>query len=226
MGLYDRDYISSEQTLSDERVSFLKQTYQLLGASMVAAAAGAYATLPYAATISQYYWFIYGAELLILFFGLSFSRGKPTLNLAMLFLFTFMTGVTLVPLLSSFIGMGKSYVIGNAFAMTAVMFGALSLFAINTKKDFGSWGKSLFIIMLVIIAASLINFFFLHSPIMHIIITAGTLLLFGIFTIYDTQNIVNGAYSSPVDAAISLYLDFYNIFVSLLQLLGIFGDDD
>jgi len=65
-----------------------------------------------------------------------------------------------------------------------------------------------------------------QSPMMHIIITAGILLLFSIFTIYDTQNIANGAYDSPVDAAVSLYIDFLNMFTALLQLLGIFGGDD
>jgi modulator of FtsH protease len=61
---------------------------------------------------------------------------------------------------------------------------------------------------------------------MGIVISAGVLLLFSLFTIYDTQNIANGAYDSPVDAAVALFLDFFNMFVSLLNLLGIFGGDD
>ena len=228
MALYDRDYASNDAGIIQEgaSVSFMKQTYQLLGASMIAAAAGAYATMPYVETIMQYKWFIFGAELLVLFFGLSMTRGKPGLNLAMLFLFTFLTGVSLVPLLTSLIGAGNGAVIGNAFLMTAVLFGALSLFAINSKSDFSSWGKPLFITLIVVIIASLVNMFILQSPMMHVIITAGILLLFSMFTIYDTQNIANGAYSSPVDAAVSLYLDFLNIFTALLQLLGIFGGDD
>ena len=228
MALYDRDYTSSEASYVQEgaSVSFMKTTYQLLAASMIAAAAGAYVTMPYAETIMQYKWFIFGAELLVLFFGLSMSRGKPGLNLAMLFIFTFLTGVSLVPLLASLIGAGNGAVIGNAFLMTSVLFGALSLFAINSKTDYSSWGKPLFITLIVVIIASLVNYFLLQSPMMHIIITAGILLLFSFFTIYDTQNIANGAYDSPVDAAVSLYLDFLNMFTALLQLLGIFGNDD
>ncbi len=228
MALYDRDYTTTEAEYVQEgaSVSFMKTTYQLLAASMIAAAAGAYVTMPFAETIMQYKWFIFGAELLILFFGLSMSRGKPGLNLAMLFLFTFLTGVSLVPLLASLIGAGNGAVIGNAFLMTSVLFGALSLFAINSKSDFSSWGKPLFITLIVIIIASLVNMFLLQSPMMHVIITAGILLLFSLFTIYDTQNIANGAYDSPVDAAVSLYLDFLNMFTALLQLLGIFGGDD
>ena len=207
-------------------VSFMKQTYQLLAASMIAAAAGAYVTMPFAVQVMQFKWLIFGAELLILFFGLKMTRGHAGANLAMLFAFTFLTGVSLVPLLASLIGMGQGAMIGNAFLMTSVLFGALSLFAINSKSDFSSWGKPLFITLIVVIVASLVNYFILQSPIMHIMITAGILLLFSIFTIYDTQNIANGAYDSPVDAAVSLYIDFLNMFTAMLQLLGIFGGDD
>ena len=228
MALYDRDYTSAgaEHVQEGASVSFMKQTYQLLAASMIAAAAGAYVTIDYAAVVQQYKWFIFGAELLILFFGLRMSRGHAGANLAMLFAFTFLTGVSLVPLLASLIGAGNGAMIGNAFLMTSVLFGALSLFAINSKSDYSSWGKPLFITLIVVIIASLVNIFILQSPMMHVIITAGILLLFSIFTIYDTQNIANGAYDSPVDAAVSLYLDFLNMFTALLQLLGIFGGDD
>ncbi len=228
MALYNRDYSTTQSNHVEEStlVSFMKKTYQLLAASMIAAAVGAYVTMPYAETIMQYKWFIFGAELLVLFFGLSMTRGKPGLNLAMLFFFTFLTGVSLVPLLASLIGTGQGAMIGNAFLMTSVLFGALSIFAINSKSDFSSWGKPLFITMIVVLIASLVNYFLLQSPIMHIIITAGILILFSFFTIYDTQNIANGSYDSPVDAAVSLYIDFLNMFTALLQLLGIFGGDD
>jgi len=229
MALYDRNYTNSAETgyvQEGTSVSFMKQTYQLLAASMIAAAAGAYVTMPYAETVMQYRWFIFGFELFMLFIGLGMTRNKPGLNLVALFVFTFATGVSLVPLLASLIGAGNGAVIGNAFLMTAVLFGALSLFAINSKSDYSSWGKPLFITLIIVIIASLVNVFILQSPMMHVIITAGILLLFSFFTIYDTQNIANGAYDSPVDAAVSLYIDFLNMFTALLQMLGIFGGDD
>jgi len=229
MALYDRNYATSRTTgyvQETATVDFMKKTYQLLAASMIAAAAGAYVTMPYATAVFEYKWFIFGAELLVLFFGLGMTRGKPGLNLAMLFIFTFLTGISLVPLLASIIGMGNGALIGNAFLMTSVLFGALSLFAINSKSDYSSWGKPLFITLIVVIIASLVNYFLLQSPLMHIVITAGILLLFSLFTIYDTQNIANGAYDSPVDAAVSLYIDFLNMFTTILQLLGIMGSDD
>jgi len=233
MALYNRDYIKTQtvdrgfsgvaETVS---VDFMKKTYQLLAASMLAAAVGAYITMPYALAIMKFKWLIFGAELLILFFGLGMSRGKPGLNLFMLFAFTFLTGVSLVPLLALLIGMGSGGTIGTAFLMTAVLFGALSIFAINSKSDFSNWGKPLFITLIIVIVASLVNYFLLQSPIIHIVITAVILLLFSLFTIYDTQNIANGAYDSEVDAAVSLYLDFLNMFTAILQLLGLFPGDD
>ena len=231
MALYDRDYnnnaIDSEyvQERDSASVTFMKQTYQLLGASMVSSALGAYLTMPYAATIAQFKWYIFGFVMLMVFFGFNATRKNPTLHLIALFVFTFAMGVMLVPLLAMVIGQGNGMLIGNAFLMTSVLFGALSLFAINSKSDFSSWGKPLFITMIIIIIASLVNYFILQSPLMHIIVTAGILLLFSMFTIYDTQNIANGAYDSPVDAAVSLFLDFFNMFTSILQLLGIMGDD-
>jgi len=227
MALYDRDYTASREvgtTLSASRVSFLKKTYQLLALSMVMAALGAYLTMPFVEQVIQFRWVIFGAELLVLFFGLSMSRGKPGLNMIMLFLFTFLTGVSLVPLLAMLIGAGKAAVIGNAFLSTSILFGALSIFAINSKTDFSSWGKPLFITLIVVIVASLINLF-LGNGILGVIINAAVLLLFGMFTIYDTQNIANGAYDSPVDAAVSLYLDFLNMFTVILQFMGIMSDD-
>ncbi len=227
MALYDREYVTQRAesfALSSERVDFLKKTYQLLALSMIVAALGAYLTMPFAATVLKLKWVIFGAELLVLFFGLGMSRGKPGLNMMMLFLFTFLTGVSLVPLLASLIGMGKGAVIGNAFLATSVLFGSLSLFAINSKTDFSSWGKPLFITLIVVVVASIINLF-LGSGILGMIISAAVLLLFGLFTIYDTQNIANGAYDSPVDAAVSLYLDFLNMFTVILQFLGIMDSD-
>jgi modulator of FtsH protease len=228
MALYDRDYNSNQATsgyaIEGASVTFMKQTYQLLGASMVSSALGAYLTMPYAATIAGLKWFIFGFVMLMVFFGFNATRKNPTLHLMALFVFTFALGVMLVPLLAMLIGQGNGAVIGNAFLMTSVLFGALSLFAINSKSDFSSWGKPLFITFIVIFVGSLVNYFFLHSPIMHIVIQAAVLLLFSLFTIYDTQNIANGAYSSPVDAAVSLFLDFFNMFTALLQLLGLVDD--
>jgi len=230
MALYDRDYIQTQTATESAQtlvgVDFMKKTYQLLAASMVTAAAGAYVALPYAPIVAQYHWFIFGFVILMAMFGFNAVRHNNTLSLIALFVFTFVMGAWLAPMISMFVHTGRGNVVANAFLSTSVLFGSLSLFAINSKKDYSSWGKPLFITFIVLFVMSLVNYFVFNSPIMGIVISAGVLLLFSLFTIYDTQNIANGAYDSPIDAAVSLFLDFFNMFVSMLNLLGIFGGDD
>ncbi len=101
----------------------------------------------------------------------------------------------------------------------------MSFYAIKTTKDFTGYGKPLMIAMFVIMGFSILNIF-LGNPILHIIISGVVVVLFSIMVIYDTQNIMQGAYETPIDGAIALYLDFLNIFTALLQLFGIFGNSD
>jgi modulator of FtsH protease len=235
MGLYDRDYARNADAdayayrsaaKSDSQIIvFVKETYKLFAASMMAGAAGAYVGVPLAGAIHA--WFIPLMILEIgLLIGLHFVKHKPGINLAVMFSFVFMTGLMLAPLLARTLGMsGGATIIGNAFAMTSVVFGAMSFYAIKTTKDFTGYGKPLMIALFVILGFSIVNIF-LGNPMLHIMISGAVVLLFSFLVIYDTQNIMNGAYETPIDGAIALYLDFLNIFTALLQLFGIFGSDD
>ncbi|MCK9472786.1 Bax inhibitor-1/YccA family protein [Sulfurimonas sp.] len=232
MGLYNRDYARgsasaySTQARSDTQiVSFVKETYKLFAASMMAGAAGAYVGVPMAGTIAANFFPLFILEIGLLI-GLHFVKHKPGINLAVMFGFVFMTGLMLAPLLSHTLGMNNGgTIVGNAFAMTSLVFGTMSFYAIKTTKDFSGYAKPLMIALVVIVAFSIINIF-LGNPLMAIAISGAVVLLFSILVVYDTQNIIKGAYETPIDGAIALYLDFLNIFTSLLHLLGIFGSDD
>lgn len=239
MGLYDRDYNKSSVSQQfgygygqaqeeqsgyaiDDINAFVKTTYKYFAASMLAGAAGAYAGLGAAAAIKSWFWGLVILEIALLI-GLHFVRNKPGINAAVLFAFTFVTGLTLVPLLANILHMpGGAGIVANAFLMTSVAFGGLSLFAMNTTRDFSSMGKILFIALIVVIVGGIANIF-LHSPLLQLAIAGVSAILFSFFILYDTQNIIKGAYDSPISAAVALYLDFLNLFVSLLQILGIFG---
>jgi len=232
MGLYDRDYARgnastySTHAKSDTQiVSFVKETYKLFAASMMAGAVGAYVGVPIAGTIAANFFPLFILEIGLLI-GLHFVKHKPGINLMVMFSFVFMTGLMLAPLLYHTLGMnGGGTIIGNAFAMTSVIFGAMSFYAIKTTKDFSGYGKPLMIALVVIILFSIINIF-MGSPLVSILISGAVVVLFSILVTYDTQNIIRGAYETPIDGAIALYLDFLNIFTALLQLFGIFGNDD
>ena len=136
-----------------------------------------------------------------------------------------MTGFTLAPTLSYYIAHNMGYVIGEAFFLTALAFGGLTIFAMNTKRDFTTMGKVLFIILLVVVGASLLNMF-LHLPMLQLIIASVSAVLFSFFILYDTQNIIKGNVTNEIEAAISLYLDFLNLFISLLQILGFLNSEE
>ena len=229
MGLYDREYannqsVQSEMSRSESAtVSFVKETYKLFGASMLAGAVGAYVGVPMAATIANMFWVLFAVEIALLI-GLQFVKHIPGVNLAVMFGFTFMTGIMLAPLLSMAMVVNSS-AIGNAFAMTSFIFGGMSLFAIKTTKDFTGYGKPLMIALVVVIGFSIVNIF-LGSPMMSVIISGVVVMLFTVLIVYDTQNIIKGNYAHPIDGAIALYLDFLNIFTSLLHLILAFGGSD
>jgi len=221
---YEDIYSSTTQAPADIK-AFLKSTYQLFASSLLAASAGAYIGLGMLSTIASWYWGLVILEFIFLF-GLYAVKDKPGINLAVLFGFTFVSGLTITPLLGSVFAMpGGAAVVAQAFLMTSVAFGGISMFALTTKKDYTFMGKMLFIAVIILVVASLSNIFF-HSPMLQLAIASFGALIFSAFILFDTQQIVKGGFSTPIEAAIALYIDFINLFVSLLQILGFLNSSD
>ena len=119
--------------------------------------------------------------------------------------------------------------ITSTFLVTAGTFGAMSLYGYTTKKDLTSWGSFLFMGLIGIIIASVVNMF-MQSTMMHMIITYAGVLIFVGLTAYDTQKIkemnILGNEGTDEDTkeairgALTLYLDFINLFLMLLRLFG------
>lgn len=225
MSLYDRDYYKSnefEASRSSGLSIFIKQTYQLFAASLLAASVGAYVGIFALADLffqsMATFWILFAVEIGLLI-ALQVKKREAPLNLILLFAFTFCSGLTLTPLLYSVLALpAGSVIIAQAFTLTTVAFAGLSLFAMNTKKDFTMMGKALFIVVLVVIAASILNLF-MQSGILSLAISAVAAILFSFYILYDTQNIIRGNYETPIEGAVALYLDFVNLFISLLNIL-------
>jgi modulator of FtsH protease len=237
--MYNREYLDDKNTNNNEKkssyeeaqsvpadtVGFLKATYQLFASSLLAAAAGAYVGLGMVETLTAWKWGIFA-----LFIGLIFVvhavKHKPGINLAALFAFTFVSGLVITPLLSVAFGMsGGAGIVGQAFLMTSVAFGGISMFALTTKRDFSGMGKMLMIALIILIVGSISNIF-IQSSIMQLGIAMVGALVFSAFILYDTQKIIQGGFETPIEASIALYLDFLNLFTSLLQILMAFGGKD
>ncbi|GAA8383030.1 Bax inhibitor-1/YccA family protein [Helicobacter pylori] len=229
MALYDRAdsrnaYAENSLLYESELVGFVKTTYKFFAGSLLLATIGALLGLMNFQAVVQYKWVFFIAEIAALF-GLMFSKSKPGLNLFMLFAFTSLSGVTLVPLLGMVIAKAGLGAVWQALGMTTIVFGLMSVYALKTKNDLANMGKMLFIALIVVVVCSLINLF-LGSPMFQVVIAGASAILFSLYIAYDTQNIVKGMYDSPIDAAVSLYLDFLNVFISILQIIGIFSDRD
>ena len=227
MSLYNRrnyadGYELSDASLEQGRISqTIKQTYALLTASMIAAAAGAFVAMSFGVSLALHP-ILYLVVLMGLIFGMqaAVNRGANTIALVLLFAFTFITGLTLGKLIAIYIAAGAGDVVTHAFVATAITFGALTVYAMNTKTNFDSWGKPLLVSLVAIIVLSLLNYFFFKSTVLDIAISAFSALIFSMYIIYDTKNIINGTYTSPIMAAVDMYLNIYNLFLSLLRIFG------
>ncbi len=144
---------------------------------------------------------------------------------AVFMLYAGLTGVTFSTVFLTY----TSSSITSAFLTTAGTFGAMSFYGYTTKKDLTSWGSFLFMGLIGIIIASVVNIF-LQSPAMYWLTTYAGVLIFVGLTAYDTQKIKNmnilgneGTDEDTKEAirgALSLYLDFINLFLMLLRLMG------
>ncbi len=177
-------------------------------------------------THTAFVWVLFGAELLIVF-GLSAAIDKLSLSLATA-LFVFYSVINGVVFSSIFLAYTMTS-IATVFFITAGTFGAMSLFGYFTSTDLSSWGKILLMALIGLIIASVVNLFVKSSGLEVILSFIGVLIFVGL-TAYDTQKIKQMFLQAP-DAgehtqkyallgALSLYLDFINLFIYLLRIFG------
>lgn len=142
-----------------------------------------------------------------------------------IFAFTGLLGGSLGYTLNFYLGVAGPGLIMEALGATALIFFALSAYVLTTKKDFSFMGGFLFVGMIVVLIAAIANIFF-AVPAVHLAISAAIVFLMSGFILFDTSRIIHGGETNYIRATVGLYLNIYNLFVALLQLLGAFGGDD
>jgi modulator of FtsH protease len=146
-------------------------------------------------------------------------------GIGVVFLFTGLLGFGLGPTIGYYLNTpGGPQIVMTALGGTGVIFLGLSGYALTTRRDFSFMGGFLFVGLLVILGAALANIFF-AIPALSLALSAGIVMLFSGFILYDTGRMVNGGETNYIHATVSLYISILNIFTSLLHLLGAFGDD-
>lgn len=150
--------------------------------------------------------------------------------LPLTFLFTGLMGFGLGPILNHYMAMANGgEIILTALGMTALTFFGLSAYVLTTRKDFSFMGSFLMagmiVVLLAIVASILLPMFGVQIGGLSLAISAAVVLLMSGMILYDTSNIVNGVYTNYVMATVGLYLNIYNLFIHLMNLLGFMSDD-
>ena len=212
----------AESVLASNKV--LKNTYLLLSATLAFSAVMALVSMAIAVPPWMYLVSVIGAMVLGMFV-LPRTANSST-GLWVIFLITGLLGFGLGSILTGYLSLPNGpQIIATAFGGTGIIFLGLSGYALTTKRDFSFMGGFLFAGMLVVILAMLANLF-LTIPALSLAISGAIILLMSGFILFDTSRILSGGETNYIFATYGLYLSLFNIFVALLQILGIMSGDD
>jgi modulator of FtsH protease len=213
--------------LAANRNRVLRNTYWLLALSMVPTVLGAW--LGVASGIAtaltpgiSMVVFLVGA------FGFMFAIEKTKESSAGVYVllgFTFFMGLMLARLLATILGLrnGASLIM-MAFGGTAAIFFAMATLATMVKRDLSALGKFLTVGAWILFFAFIANFFLQSSAFMVTLLVL-CLGIFSAFILYDVKRVIDGGETNYISATLAIYLDVYNVFQSLLSILGIFGGE-
>jgi modulator of FtsH protease len=201
----------------------LKNTYLLLSATLGFSAVMAMISMALAVPPWAYMVSVIGAMLLGMF--VLPRAAQSASGAGVIFLITGMLGFGLGSILSLYMALpnGPS-IIATAFGGTALIFLGLSGYALTSKRDFSFLGGFVFAGMMVVLVAIVANLF-LNMPALSLAISGAIILLMSAFILFDTSRIARGEETNYIMATYGIYLSIFNIFISLLQILGVMGDD-
>jgi modulator of FtsH protease len=209
-----------QSALTTNRV--LRNTYLLLAMTLLFSAACAGMAIafqmPYLGP-----WITLGGYFLLLFLTTRFRNSAA--GLACVFALTGFMGATLGPLLGFYLQMpGGPQLVTNALAITGITFVGLSAYTIKSGRDFSFMGGFLVAGILVAFLCGLAALFF-ELPTLGLAVSAMFVLLMVGLILFETSNIIHGGETNYIMATVTLYVSIYNLFTSLLHLLGVMGDD-
>ena len=211
----------------EERNRVLRNTYWLLALSLLPTVLGAWLGVATGITES-----LRGGLGLIVFlggaFGFMFAIEKTknsAAGVAVLLGFTFFMGLMLSRMIGMVLGFKNGTdLIMTAFAGTAGVFFVMASLATVIKRDLSGMGKWLFVGALVLMVGAIVNVFVGSSAGM-MAISVAAIGIFSAYMLYDLKQILDGGETNYISATLALYLDIFNVFQSLLALLGIMGGE-
>jgi modulator of FtsH protease len=213
-------------TADSQRV--LRNTYLLLAVSLIPTVIGAGIGYNLDFSFMRSSPIVSSIAILAVFYGWIFAIEKnrnSALGVGLLLGFTLFLGLLLGPLLQSVLGLNNGVqLVMMAAGGTAATFFGLAGVASVAKRDFSRLSSFIMIGFFVIMGAVLLNIF-LQLPMLHLVLLGAFILFSSAVILWQVNSIVRGGETNYVSATLTLYVSIYNIFSSLLQLLGIFGGD-
>ena len=204
----------------------LRNTYMMLSLTMIPTVIGAWIGMSLNFAFMAQHPVLSVLGMLAVMFGMFYAiqaNRNNSLGVVLLLGTTFLFGLMLGPILQAALQLSNgAQLVGMAAGGTGVIFFTLAGIATVTKKDFSFMGKFLFVGLVMLVIAMLANAFF-QVPAASLAISAIAVMIFSGYILYDVSRIVNGGETNYVMATLALYLDIYNIFVNLLNLLMAFS---
>lgn len=160
--------------------------------------------------------------------ALNFLKDRSPLNLGLLYAFATFEGMALGLILESYIARGLGSVVINAAVSTAAVTLAAGGYGYTTKRDLSGLGSILFVGLIGVVVASLVGIF-IHLPLLYIVISAVSALLFTGFLVFDLNRVAQSRGATAGQAillTVSVYLDIFNLFLALLRIFGLVGSSD
>jgi modulator of FtsH protease len=203
----------------------LRSTYALLAMTLLFSAVTAGISMAVGMPHSLSLVFSIGA-LVLVWFVLP-RTANSSMGIVVVFAFTGLLGASLGPILNHYLAMANGgMVITQALGGTALVFFSLSAYVLTTRKDFSFMGGFLMVGIVVAVVGMLVaSMFGIDVSLFHLGFSMLIVLLMSGFILYDTSRIVNGGETNYIMATTSLYLNIYNLFISLLHILGVMSND-
>jgi modulator of FtsH protease len=214
---------SATQTDALSNSKVLRNTYSLLSMTLlfsaVTAGASMLLNLPHPGLLLT----------LAGYFGLLFATAKfrnSSIGLLFVFALTGFMGYTLGPILNTYLSLANGgQIVMTAMAGTGIIFLGLSGYALASRKDFSFIGGFLMVGILVAFIGGLAAVF-LEMPALSLAVSAMFVLLMAGLILFETSNIIHGGETNYIMATVSLYVSIFNLFTSLLHLLGFMGGEE
>ena len=227
----DNPVFSSQTDATDSVLStnkVLRNTYMMLAMTLMVSAITAglamWMNLGYGSALIMML-----TAIVLIWFVLPRTANSSS-GIYVVFAFTALMGAALGPTLNYYLTMANGgEIVMQALGGTALVFFSLSGYVLTTRKDFSFMGgflmTGLVVLVMVSLALMLGSMFGYHMPAASLALSAGIVLLMSGFILFDTSRIINGGETNYLMATVALYLDIYNLFTSLLHLLGVMNDD-